>query len=518
MTDINENKNLDVLSSLLHQAQEQASKKVEAKEEQAKEEQAKHKKKKFKSPKLDKRLIQLVAEKKELKEQEKAKRQGQDETKQLFVNYDLPKRLEENLAKNNFTRATNIQAQAIEAINEGHDILISAETGTGKTLAYLIPALDAIFYPKTSRPSKKCKVLVVAPSHDLATQIYNLALKLFEKTFYNAYAFIGEKKGLSRELNAQETLEVFDNHELVITTPGRLANQLLENPDLDLSEVSFLVLDEADRLLEMGMMDDIKVINEALNPNITRILASATLNNNVESLFNTIALNKPLIIQGSHSRSEKNTLTQYYYHADNIEHKKKLLISLLSELKLERIIVFVNKIDSVQPLVKFIMNQKMGLRATGISGELSKEERERALGLFKSGKVNILVTTDLLARGIDIENVQAVFNYDLPYDGATFVHRVGRTGRLGKRGLAISLVQAHEYQFLGKAMRFMKVIIPAKVYPGLEPTTSVSADALKGKKKLKLKDKSKNQKKADKPKVKVRARDKKNKGFPKKFQ
>ncbi|RIY32174.1 hypothetical protein CJP74_05255 [Psittacicella melopsittaci] len=473
------------------------------------------KKKKFKQPKLDKKLLELVAEKKAQKAQEKAQRMAQGEVDRDFNNYFLPVKLLANLQQHGYNRATDIQAKAIPVIAEGHDVLISAETGTGKTLSYLIPAIERLF---TLPPGvqQHCHVLIVAPTRDLVSQIHALAQELLANTYYKVASFIGDINNTSGKQDREQAFTIFSQHQLVITTPGRLVKQLETNGDIDLTGVSLLILDEADRLLEMGAGEDINKIVQHLPKRENTVLVSATLEQRVVDLFSSIALNNPVTIRGSHSRAEKNTLTQYYYHADNIEHKKELLVNLLKDLALTRTIVFVRKVDTVQPLAKYIMNQRMGLRATGISGEMTKEERERALGLFKAGKINVLVTTDLLARGIDIEDVKAVFNYDLPYDGATFMHRVGRTGRFGKKGLAISLVQAHDYKLLGKAMRFMKVVIPAKVFPGLEPTTSVSPDALKGERKVKQKDNQK-KKKEQKPKVKVRARDKKNKGYPKKF-
>ncbi|RIY33187.1 hypothetical protein CKF54_03075 [Psittacicella hinzii] len=475
------------------------------------------KKKKFKQPKLDKKLLELVVEKKKEKAKEKAERQALGEVDRDFANFFLPEKLTKNLYANNYFRATDIQAKAISLIVEGNDVLISAETGTGKTLAYLIPAVERLLATPLTK-EQKCNVLVVAPTRDLVLQIETLAKQLLANTYYKVATFIGDINNQEGKKSNEEAYEVFANHQLVITTPGRLVKQLSVNGDIDLTGVSLLILDEADRLLEMGAGEDIFKINQHLIGRENTVLVSATLEQKVVDLFSKIALNNPITVKGSHSRAEKNTLTQYYYHADNIEHKKELLASILQEANLDKVIIFVRKADTVQPLTKFLMNRKMGLRATGIYGEMSKEERERALGLFKSGKVNLLVTTDLLARGIDIENVKAVINYDMPYDGATFMHRVGRTARFGKKGIAISLVQAHDYKYLGKAMRFMKVVISAKVFPGLEPTTSVSPDALKGSAKVKIKDKSKKTAKTEKPKVKNRKDRQKNKGYPKKFK
>ncbi|MFC6276193.1 DEAD/DEAH box helicase [Psittacicella hinzii] len=483
------------------------------------------KSKKFKQPKLDKKLLELVAAKKEQKAKEKETRAALGEVDRDFTNYFLPEALQANLLANDFAKATDIQAKAIPLISEGKDVLISAQTGTGKTLAYLIPAIERLFSLPPSA-QRKCRVLIIAPTRDLTFQIYEIAQKLLARTHYKVAAFVGKLVGEQNKFDDdEEAFNTFEHHQLVITTPGRLVKQVLTNGDIDLTGVSLLILDEADRLLEMGSGADIELIHQHTPARENTVLVSATLGQKVVDLFSEIALNNPVTIEGSHSRAEKNTLTQYYYHADSIEHKKDLLVNLIKDLNLNKVIVFVRKVDTVAPLAKYIMNQRFGLRATSISGEMDKDERERALGLFKSGKVQILVTTDLLARGIDIEDVKAVINYDLPYDGATFVHRVGRTGRFGKRGLAISLVQAHDYQYLGKAMRFMKEVIPARVFPGLEPQTSVNPNALQGKTKVKRKEDKEKLKKAEqkakkeklKAKEKHRQRKQKNKGFPKKF-
>lgn len=201
-----------------------------------------------------------------------------------------------------------------------------------------------------------------------------------------------------------------------------------------------------------------------------------------------------------------------------------LLAQIIADQKLDRTIVFVNKKENIAPVYKYLIKHPAKLKVTRIDGDKDKEQRQRAIGLFDEGKVQIIVTTDLLSRGIDIEKVKAVFNFDMPYSAETFVHRVGRTGRIGEKGLAISLIEAHDYVHLGKVMRYMREIISARIHPSLEPQTSVHPNALMPKQVKKDKDSKKSKaskkiaKKDDtKKKVKVRHHEKANKGYPKKF-
>lgn len=473
--------------------------------------------KKFKKPKLDRHLLQLVALNEQDKEQARAVRQEQGEIDNYFENFQLEPQLLHNLFKQDFYRATDIQYKTIPLALEKHDILGCAATGTGKTLAYLIPAIQHL-YDLTSK-TRECKVLVVAPTRDLVTQIYEQAEILLAESNFRVAMVIGSES--TEDANSLENvIEKFAINHMIISTPGRLSNHL-QSGELDLSSVEILVIDEADRTLEIGLRQDLALIDQATKGRLNTLLFSATLNHAVDSLFNAIALNTPVQIMANHSRAEKNKLIQCYYHCDNQEHKLKLLINIIKEFNLDKTMVFVKKKEDVTRVYKYIMNSKMGVRATQIDGDMSQEQRQRALGLFKDNKVQVIVTTDLLARGIDIEQVKAVINFDLPYDGDTFVHRIGRTGRMGAKGLAISLVQAHDYQYLGKAMRFMREIIPARVFPGLEPQTKVHPDALSPPKKVKVKkskeETAKKDKKKDQSKTKLRQRITKNKGYPKKF-
>lgn len=476
------------------------------------------KSKKFHSPKLDKKLISLVVE----RENEQALSARSHYNSQTpFADLWVDLRLLKNLDANGFEFATRIQHAALEAaLTWEKDLLLVSGTGTGKSLAYLLPALQGLLNIPRKR-GKQCTLLIIAPTRDLVAQINELASKLIDGLDYKIATFAGDVANQQEQLSIEQVVRIFAQHEIVIATPGRLANILRKEGDL-LWGVKYLVLDEVDRLFAMNGCQDLDIILDVANEREGTYLASATIDDTIEKYFHAVAKNEPEVIRLTTIKQESR-LSQEYYHCDDIVHKKELLAHLLTKHAEKKALVFVKKIDTVLPLVKTLTAKQMGLKATRITGEMSKEERERALGLFKAGKVNILVTTDLLARGIDIENVGLVINYDLPYDGATFAHRVGRTARFGAKGLAISLVQAHDYPYLGKAMRFMREVIPAKVLPGFVPQTSINPDVLQGKAKTKAKvDKSKLKAKEKKGKAKQnRIKDRKaiqkNKGFPKKF-
>lgn len=477
-------------------------------------------KRRFKKPKLDKHLLLLVQEHNNEKEQAKQQRLEQGEVDNYFENFGLEYVLLHNLFKQDYYRATDIQRQVIPVALEKRDVLGCAATGTGKTLAYLIPAIQHLFDTETT--DNHCRILIVAPTRDLVVQIAQQAELLIADTRYQVGTITGAQDLVFQSL--EDVATIFEQHAIIVATPGRLATHLTQH-QLDLSTVEMLVVDEADRTLEIGLGADINIIDLATKHRHNTLLFSATLNSAVEELFKGIALNNPVQLTGNHSKAEKNKLTQSYYHCDSQEHKLDLLAALIKEYNLDRTIVFVKKKEDVTKVYKFLNKQRMNIRCTQIDGDMNQEQRARALGLFRDGKVQVIVTTDLLARGIDIENVKAVINFDLPYDGDTFVHRVGRTARMGNKGIAISLVQAHDYQYLGKAMRFMREVIPARIFPGLEPRTSVNPDALKGVRKPKEKKirdlekerKEKKEKREEKQKVKQRHRVTKNKGFPKKF-
>lgn len=481
------------------------------------------KRSRFRKPKIDDYLLDLVAQREAEQLAEQQARAESNAEPTYFEDFLLESQLLKNLHQQNYFRATDIQAKCIPLALNGQDVFGTAATGTGKTLAFLVPAIQYLFdvNSRNNRNNKECSVLVVAPTKDLVLQIYYEAEYLLEGTPFNVDYLLGKSENES--YTPEEATEKFSQNQIIIATPGRLANELKEGK-LYAGSVKILVLDEADRILEIGLGEDLRTIHQHTKARRNSLLFSATPDAKVVNFFKEIASNNPVMVEASHSRSEKRKITQYYYHADSFEHKLDLLSAIIKDQNLDRTMVFVKKKENIPQVYKHILRHS-GMKVTRIDGDMDKDARQRAIGLFDQGKVQVIVTTDLLSRGIDIEKVKAVINFDIPYDADTFVHRIGRTGRIGEKGLAISLVEAHDYVHLGKVMRYLREIIPARIHPGFEPQTSVAANALsprpsqkdkegKGKSKNKTEKKSKAK---DKPKAKERTRDKKNKGFPKKF-
>ena len=307
--------------------------------------------------------------------------------------------------------------------------------------------------------------------------------------------------------------EIFNkNQDLVVATPGRLL-QYIKEENFDCRSVEILIFDEADRMLQMGFGQDAETISAETRWRRQTLLFSATLEGELLVDFADRILNDPVKIDADPSRRERKKIQQWMYHADSKEHKFKLLARLIENEQVERGIVFVRKREDVRELSENL--RKRGIRSTYLEGEMAQTQRNNAIDKLKSGVVNILVATDVAARGIDIDDISHVINYDLPYSADTYLHRIGRTARAGKKGNAISLVESHDYKLLGKIRRYTTEALKSRIVEGLEPRTKPPKDGdqktVSKKQKARLKEK-KSEKQDEKRKVKVRHRDSKNIG------
>ncbi|MGK7286937.1 ATP-dependent RNA helicase SrmB [Buttiauxella agrestis] len=421
-----------------------------------------------------------------------------------FSELELDESLLLALQDKGFTRPTAIQAAAIPPALEGRDVLGSAPTGTGKTAAYLLPVLQHLvdFPRKKSGPPR---ILIVTPTRELAMQVADHARELAKHTHLDIATITG---GVAYMNHA----EVFsENQDIVVATTGRLL-QYIKEENFDCRAVETLILDEADCMLDLGFAQDIETIAAETRWRKQTMLFSATLEGDAIKNFAERLLEDPVEVSATSSTRERKKIHQWYYRADNIEHKTALLVHLLKQPDTTRSIVFVRKRDRVHELVAWL--REAGINTCYLEGEMVQMKRTEAIKRLTDGRVNVLIATDVAARGIDIPEVSHVFNFDMPRTADTYLHRIGRTGRAGLKGTAISLVEAHDHLLLGKVTRYMKEPMKSRVIDELRPTTRAPSEKLTGKpsKKVLAKREEKKKDEKEKPRVKVRLRDKKNVG------
>lgn len=423
-----------------------------------------------------------------------------------FEELDLSPQLLKALAHKGYSRPTAIQQATIPAALEGRDLLGSAPTGTGKTAAFLLPAIQHLLdYPR--RKPGAPRILILTPTRELAMQVAEQAQALAKFTQLSIATITG---GVAYQNHG----EVFNkNQDIVVATPGRLM-QYIKEENFDCRAVEVLIFDEADRMLQMGFGQDAEKIAAETRWRKHTWLFSATLEGELLEDFAERLLNDPIKVDAEPSRRERKKIQQWYYHADNVEHKTKLLARIISEFSVERAIVFVRRREDVRELSETL--RKRGIRSTYLEGEMAQTQRNQAINRLKEGVVNVLVATDVAARGIDIDDIDFVLNYDLPYSADTYLHRIGRTARAGKKGSAISLVEAHDYKLLGKIKRYTEEVLKPRIIEGLEPRTKAPKDGelnvTSKKEKARIKKKKEAKKEAAKQKVKVRHKDTKNIG------
>lgn len=425
-------------------------------------------------------------------------------TVENFSELDLDQCLLDAISEKGYARPTIIQAETIPAALDGRDVMGSAPTGTGKTAAFLLPALQHLldFPRKKSGPPR---ILILTPTRELTMQVAEQAKELAKHTKLDIATITG---GVAYMNHA----EIFsENQDIVVATTGRLL-QYIKEENFDCRAVEMLILDEADRMLDMGFAQDIELIAAETRWRKQTLLFSATMEGDALHDFAERILNEPVEIEADPSRRERKKILQFYYRADDLEHKTKLLVHLLKQPEVQKSIIFVRKRERVHELTRWLRDADV--RCVYLEGEMVQAKRNEAISRLKNDVVSVLVATDVAARGIDILDISHVFNFDLPKTADVYLHRIGRTGRAGKKGTAISLVEAHDYMLLEKIGRYLNEPLKMRVIDELRPKSKApSAKTLSkiGKKSSK-KGKKDDKDKKDKPKVKVRHRDHKNIG------
>ncbi|WP_114195339.1 ATP-dependent RNA helicase SrmB [Edaphovirga cremea] len=421
-----------------------------------------------------------------------------------FSELDLDERLINALRDKGYERPTAIQAEAIPPAMDGRDVLGSAPTGTGKTAAFLLPALQHLldFPRKKSGPPR---ILILTPTRELAMQVAEQARELAAHTSLDIATITG---GVAYMNHA----EVFsENQDIVVATTGRLL-QYIKEENFDCRAVETLILDEADRMLDMGFAQDIETISGETRWRNQTLLFSATLEGDAIRDFAERLLKEPVEIEADPSRRERKKILQWYYRVDDVKHKTALLCHLLKQPETLKSIVFVRKRERVHELVGWL--REAGITACYLEGEMVQAKRTEAVKRMVEDRVNVLVATDIAARGLDINDISHVFNFDMPLTADTYLHRIGRTGRAGRKGTAISLVEAHDHLLLGKIGRYLNEPLKARVIDEFRPKTKAPSEKLAGKPSKKVLAKRQEVKKGskEKVKVKVRQRDAKNVG------
>ncbi|HEY2978640.1 MAG TPA: DEAD/DEAH box helicase [Burkholderiaceae bacterium] len=360
-----------------------------------------------------------------------------------------------------YTTPTPIQAQAIPAVLKGGDLLAGAQTGTGKTAGFTLPLLQRLSAEGPKRDARgrvAIRALILTPTRELAAQVeesvrtYGKHLRLTSMVMFGGVGMQPQIDKLKRGID------------ILVATPGRLLDHHGQGT-LDLSHVQIFVLDEADRMLDMGFIHDIKKVLAVLPPKKQSLLFSATFSDDIKALADRL-LNTPALIEVARRNATADTISQKIHPVDR-DKKKELLAHLIKQGDWHQVLVFTRMKHGANRLVEFL--NKEGITAMAIHGNKSQGARTKALSEFKSGELAVLVATDIAARGIDIDQLPHVVNFELPNVPEDYVHRIGRTGRAGAEGQAISLVCVDEDIFLRDIEKLIKRSIPREVVPGFVP-------------------------------------------------
>ena len=368
-----------------------------------------------------------------------------------FANLGLSEALLRALADEGYATPTPIQAKAIPHVLAGRDLFGCAQTGTGKTAAFALPLIDRLRETPRKPEPRRCRVLVLAPTRELAAQIHQSFLAYGRHSGLRAAVIYG---GVGQQPQARAMMHGVD---VLVATPGRLLD-LVSQRLVDIRSVEFLVLDEADRMLDMGFIHDVRKIVGQLPRDRQTLFFSATLPGEVRDLADSM-LRNPLEVRTTPRSTPAETVSQSVFFVPKRE-KKALLLRLLRDEATGRVIVFARTKHGADKLHRDL--EKAGINAAAIHGNKSQAQREKALAAFKSPRPPVLVATDIAARGIDVDDVAHVVNYELPHEPETYVHRIGRTGRAGQSGAAVSFCDAEERPRLVAIERLLKRSIPAR--------------------------------------------------------
>lgn len=384
-----------------------------------------------------------------------------------FKDLNLIEELLRAIEESNYSTPTPIQEQVIPLALEGGDILAGAQTGTGKTAGFTLPLLQQLMKRPLNQGSRPIRALILTPTRELAAQVgqsvkdYGKYLPLRSEVIFGGVNIIPQIKSLQRGVD------------ILIATPGRLLDHVGQKT-VDLSRLEILVLDEADRMLDMGFIHDVRKLIALLPKNRQNLLFSATFSAEIKTLASTI-LRSPKTVEVARHNTPAELVSQVVHPVDN-KRKRALLSFLISSQKWQQVLVFTRTKHGANRLSEQLTND--GISAMAIHGNKSQSARTRALESFKQNKIKVLVATDIAARGLDIDQLPHVVNFELPNVPEDYVHRIGRTGRAGNSGEAVSLVCIDEHKLLIDIERLLKRKLPNIVISGYEPNPAIKAESI----------------------------------------
>ncbi len=376
-----------------------------------------------------------------------------------FKDFNFKDELNRAIDEAGFKEPSPVQKEAIPLILEGNDLIAQAHTGTGKTAAFGLPILNML------TKKEAVEVLVIVPTRELATQVsdeiyrFGKFLDIRTATVYGGSSY-------------SKQIERINRAQVVVSTPGRLLD-LLNSKRISIKP-NFIVLDEADEMLDMGFLDDIKEIFKHIPKSRQTLLFSATMSKEIKALAQTI-LKEPKSVSITKSEVTNQNINQHFYVVEERE-RDDALVRLLDYKNPKKAIVFCRMKKEVDRLRDFLNAQ--GFSAKGLHGDMEQRQRESVIRDFKRGSLEILIATDVASRGLDVNDVSHVFNYHLPFDSASYVHRIGRTGRAGKEGEAISLVTPSEFKALQRIQKSVGSKIESKVMPKIDDVLEKNSNSL----------------------------------------
>ncbi len=401
-----------------------------------------------------------------------------------FEELNISKKIKKALEDIKYETLSPIQEQALPAVIDGRDVLGCAQTGTGKTCAFMVPVLNNIL---TSPPTRDINALILTPTRELAIQIYENTVAYAKYTNIKSLAIYGGVREGTQKIRLKSGINI------LIASPGRLLDFIKQNV-VKLNKVNYLVLDEADRMLDMGFVKDVKRIVECIPKKRQTLLFSATMPKSIKELCDEL-LNDPINITITPPSTTGEKIDQSVYMVDKFS-KTNLLIDLIKKENLFSVLVFTRAKYKADNICQALINAKIS--AKSIHGDKSQQARQQALKDFKKNKIQVLVATDIAARGIDIDYLSHVINFDLPEVSETYVHRIGRTARAGRSGVAMSFCSSEETHLLKQIEKDCKIDIavvsdhgfPMKGKPSTSKTNNKNKKTVSNKPKLESKKKS----------------------------
>lgn len=376
-----------------------------------------------------------------------------------FADLNLDKNILSAVSSEGYESPTPIQAQAIPFALEGRDIMASAQTGSGKTAAFLLPTLQRLT-KRSEKPGKGPRALVLTPTRELAAQVEKNALAYAKNMrWFRTVSIVG---GASFGYQTRALSKPVD---LIVATPGRLMD-LMQSGKVDFARLEVLILDEADRMLDMGFIDDIETIVEATPSDRQTLLFSATWDGAVGKLARKLTKD-PEIIEVERV-DDQGKIEEQLLYCDDMRHKNRLLDHILRDADIDQCVIF----TSTKAMTEVIADElyEKGFAANCLHGDMPQGWRNRTLMDLRKGRCKILVATDVAARGIDVPTITHVINYDLPKQAEDYVHRIGRTGRAGRTGIAITFAEVNEYVKVHKIEKYIGRKLPELTIEGMEPT------------------------------------------------